>query len=54
MADKITSISLTDRQWNILEEALDRFIEDKNESHLFAIDAAGENMRRNLPQGQRL
>ena len=48
MADKITSISLTDRQWNILEEALDRFIEDKNESHLFAIDAAGEEYELSL------
>lgn len=48
MADKITSISLTDRQWNILEEALDRFIEDKNESHLYCEDAAGEEYEKEL------
>lgn len=29
---KVTSISLTDRQWNILEVALDRFIEDQNDA----------------------
>tara|TARA_B100000035_G_C20573328_1_gene367787 strand:- start:253 stop:435 length:183 start_codon:yes stop_codon:yes gene_type:complete len=26
---KVTSISLTDRQWNILEVALDRFIDEQ-------------------------
>ena len=29
---KLTSISLTDRQWNILEVALDRFIDDQNDA----------------------
>ena len=29
---KVTSISLTDRQWNILEVALDRFIEDQSDA----------------------
>ena len=29
---KVTSISLTDRQWNVLEVALDRFIEDQNDA----------------------
>ena len=28
---KVTSISLTDRQWNILEVALDRFIDEQND-----------------------
>ena len=29
---KVKSISLTDRQWNVLEVALDRFIEDQNDA----------------------
>jgi len=45
---KVTSISLTDRQWNILEEALDRFIEDKSESHLVACDVEGEEYEKEL------
>ena len=29
---KVKSISLTNRQWNVLEVALDRFIEDQNDA----------------------
>ena len=45
---KVTSISLTDRQWNILEVALDRFIEDQNEAQYAAIDVAGEEYAKEL------
>ena len=45
---KVTSISLTDRQWNILEVALDRFIDDQNDAQYAAVDVEGAEYAKEL------